>query len=588
MGSRWRAWRQRGRRLWARRGVGPVRALVLVVTAVAALVLLATVVGLPLALGARFRARSDALEQSLARAGAAASQAFRATARRELVRAESVARAADRDLTLPLDGVELWVGGERALPPAATCAEPPPIPSDLDALARHVVSVARGRDPGALAAAVRPWLAYRAHEHHGAVVDVLASLEPIEALAATSSIEPALVRGLLVEGVEAGASRVPSLLEQALRALPSLCDDEVTARVARVLLTNGVSDARLLATLAAWRALAPTSPPRERGTWARGSSLFAEVRADGSALLVRSDEPARAARLAVAAAATTGDVTFPGEERWLPLGEVDLDPAGLGEVRQGRARVDATARAASLATGALAGGVALLLAIDRVRRRQTARLRRDVIASVAHELRTPLASMRLQADALERWVSDERARGTLERLQHDVDALEGMVENVLCYGRIARGGVVLRESDVALLDVCRDVLERAQLEHPGLQVEVTGEPLTARGDVELLRLVVGNLVRNAWRHNPRADRLVRVSVQRHDGDVRVAVSDNGPGIEVAERARIFRPFERSLTLARGSGLGLTLSREIAALHGGDVRLADSGPQGSTFELELPA
>ncbi|MCC7070272.1 MAG: HAMP domain-containing histidine kinase [Deltaproteobacteria bacterium] len=565
-----------------------MRALVVGATAAAALMAVAAIAALPLALGAPHRARSDELERTLERAGASATAAFREQARQELARAERVARAAERDLTVQLDGVELWAGGVRMVPPDAACAEPPSIPAELTTVAHHVVLAARARDAKGVEASVRAWLAYRAHERHGAAVDTLAALEPMEALVGSDLVDPALVRALLIEGVERGASRVPPLLQQALRALPSLCDDLVSARVARLLLSTGVSDARLLATLGAWRALARVPPPSTPGTWARGAALAAEVRPDGSAYVVRNDAPLLAARHALAGEAATAELPAPDDARWTRLDEVELRPVGLAELRAGRARVASAVRATSIATGVLAAGAALLVMIDRRRRRQASRLRRDLIASVAHELRTPLASMRLQADALERWVSDTRAHGTLERLQHDVDVLEGMVENVLCFGRIARGGVILRESAVPVLDVCQQVLERAQLECPGLQTEHDGEALTVRADGELVRLVIANLVRNAWRHNPRPTRRVRVVVERSGDDVLVLVSDNGPGIEPVEQARIFRPFERSLTLARGSGLGLTLSREIAALHGGDVRLADSGPQGTTFVLELPA
>ena len=104
-------------------------------------------------------------------------------------------------------------------------------------------------------------------------------------------------------------------------------------------------------------------------------------------------------------------------------------------------------------------------------------------------------------------------------------------------------------------------------------------------DSELVGLAVANLVRNAWQHNPRAgaEKIVRVRVEPGA----ITVADDGPGVPEADRARIFVEFERgSRAASRGTGLGLALCRQIARAHGGDVSLASTGPNGSTFVLTL--
>ncbi|MBI1949305.1 MAG: HAMP domain-containing histidine kinase [Deltaproteobacteria bacterium] len=584
----WRARWRRARRAVARPGAAPLRGALVLLLALAGAAAAVAVGALPLLLRDRVDARSAELQRVLERGAERATQVFRERAQAELLRAAEVVRAAEHDVTTPLAGVERWSGGSRVLPPAFACSPHDPAPSELRELADDVTEAAHAHDAVAVERTVRRWLAHRANERHQAATDLVASLAPLEALVASGLLDPALQRSLLVDGLAVGDSYVPALLQQALRALPSLCDDVVAQRVARLLVMSGAGNARMFETLGAWRALPSETPPTTAGRWVLGDRLFAEVLPDGAALLVRSDLPIREARAAIAAEGVTAELTATDSSRWTALDTAEARPVALAGLAASRARVDATLRAVGLAGAALTGGAVLLLALDRRRRRQVRSLRRDLIAAVAHELKTPLASLRLQADALERRLTDGRSRSTLGRMQEDVDALESMVENVLCYGRVARGGVVLRETDVALLEQGREALERAQQEHPGLEVELCGDDVSVRADGELLRLVLGNLVRNAWRHNARTDRRVSLAVAADDGVVRISVRDNGTGIDPAERARIFRPFERALTPSRGSGLGLALSREIAALHGGDVRLADSGPQGSTFVLELPA
>lgn len=587
MAERWRRWWRRARRAVARPAASPARAALVALLVLGAIGLTAAGAGLPLAMRTRFQQSSSTLQQQLERAEREATNVFRQVAHSQLTQGVALALAAEHDITEPLSGAELWVEGVRVLPPRFTCRTAEPVPDDLALAAGRVVAAAQAKNPKALEPAVREWLAHRANNRVDPAADLLAGLDALEAAAQSGLVDAKLLRSLLVGGLDVGPSHVPALEQQALRALPSLCDDAVTERTARLLLMNGISAAPLLERLGSWRALRSEAPPNQAGRWAKGDDLLADVQPDARSVVVRTDTPMVGARLAVAAEGVSSDAALVGGGRWTPLDSSVVRPVALDELVASRARFNAMLRALTISTAALVAGATLLFLADRRRRQRTDTLRRDLVTAVAHELKTPLASMRLQADALERWIPGERAGKALGRLQEDVDALESLVENVLSYGRLARGGVLLREGEVSLLDLCRDALERAAREQPGVRIEISGEDVVVRADGELLRLVIGNLVRNAWRHNARHDKVVRVVVERTAGAARVLVSDNGVGIDLSERARIFRPFERSLTLARGSGLGLTLGREIAALHGGDVRLADSGPQGSTFVLELP-
>lgn len=579
----WRRWAARARRS----GRSPSRQAITLVLWAAALGLVVTGALLPWWLKQRFEERSRSLEAQLSDAEAAASQAFRDAAHDAFRAAETSANEAQADpFALPA-ALSVWQGGARALPPSFECRAVGEGPEELTAALQALKIAARARDAAALEGAVRAWLGARVHHRLTREQELRDTLEALEILSGRGRVQGELMRSLLSGGLEHGGQRVISLEALALLGVPGACEPALLERVASLLLAHGVDDQRLRRRLADWRAQPAEAPPASPGLWVRGEQHLAQVEPGGRALVISSAAPMAAARRAVAAAAATSEVQTPASAGWTALGEVRVRLVALQELGPARARFDAALRALSLPAGTLAVGGALLFAIDRRRRRSAELLRRDLVAAVAHELKTPLASMSLQADALERWVEDERAGKTLARLREDVDTLEGLVENVLSWGRLSRGGVVLREGPVSLLELGREALERATREHPGVEVELAGDDVVVRADGELLRLVLGNLVRNAWRHNPRDGKRIRLQVEKVGALARVAVHDNGVGIDAVEQARIFRPFERSLTLARGSGLGLTLGREIAELHGGDVRLASTSPEGSTFVLELP-
>ena len=140
-------------------------------------------------------------------------------------------------------------------------------------------------------------------------------------------------------------------------------------------------------------------------------------------------------------------------------------------------------------------------------------------------------------------------------------------------------------------EVAAEVVERARAVAPN-DVRITldiADVALVEADSELIALVLANLIRNAWLHNPSEGRNVIVRVDRARRASRVAVSDDGLGVPAADRARIFDAFVRGRTSAsRGSGIGLALCRQIVAAHGGTCELASTGASGSTFVLEVPS
>ena len=206
---------------------------------------------------------------------------------------------------------------------------------------------------------------------------------------------------------------------------------------------------------------------------------------------------------------------------------------------------------------------------------------RRLLANASHELRSPLARMKLAAALLvstEAAQERERLKGEIAR---NVEELDALVDEVLLASRL---------DSVPRLDVAEpvDLLALAAEEGAGFDVAVEGSGAAVIGDERLLRRALRNLLHNARRYGGAE---VSVRVGAGEGRARVAVCDRGPGVPQALRERIFEPFYRlpgQAEDAGGVGLGLSLVRQIADRHGGSVRCVPREGAGSCFELDFPA
>ncbi|WP_434387102.1 ATP-binding protein [Melittangium boletus] len=221
------------------------------------------------------------------------------------------------------------------------------------------------------------------------------------------------------------------------------------------------------------------------------------------------------------------------------------------------------------------------------------RLRDEFLSIASHELKTPLTSLRLQLSFLERHMP-EGARaclgGKLDMAHRQARRLSQLITLLLDVGRIVTGRVSLERSEVDLVRLVREALERLRDMFAGSRSEVTLDaPAPVRGQWDALRLeqVVVNLLSNAAKYGQ--GRPVTVTVRDDPDTARLVVRDEGIGIAAEDLPRIFDRFERAVSVRHygGLGLGLYISREIVESHGGRV-LVDSAPgQGSTFTVELP-
>src|SRR5579872_810348 len=218
------------------------------------------------------------------------------------------------------------------------------------------------------------------------------------------------------------------------------------------------------------------------------------------------------------------------------------------------------------------------------------------INAVTHELKTPVASIRLYLETLQTREVDEEKRKEFYRIMlEDSDRLLGTIEQVLRTGRIGGSSRRPNLSPIALDPVIETCVARARILHrvpPESLQYFPGEPVTVRGDLEEVQAAVSNLIDNAVKYSG-PDIHVTIETAKVNGKfVTVRVKDQGAGIPKPELKRIFKRFYRVPGLlamrVKGTGLGLYIVRSVAKRHGGRVWAESEGPgHGSTFVLQLP-
>ncbi len=248
----------------------------------------------------------------------------------------------------------------------------------------------------------------------------------------------------------------------------------------------------------------------------------------------------------------------------------------------------------------LAGGLTaystLLLSRDVIAQRDAGEAaRRDLVAAVSHDLRTPLTSLRLLADAVEDDMVDPATRRRyLEQMSVHIDSLSGLIEDLFELSRLEAGDIEWSMEQVRLDELVEETVAamRAQAEAGGVAVSASvPDGLAApRANPEKLQRVLFNLIQNAIRHTP-ADGSVTVLAESNGAGVEIEVADNGRGLSPEEREHAFEPFYRggdgaARSPGEGTGLGLTICRAIVEAHGGEIWFADS-VRGARVRMRLP-
>jgi two-component system, OmpR family, sensor histidine kinase SenX3 len=276
-----------------------------------------------------------------------------------------------------------------------------------------------------------------------------------------------------------------------------------------------------------------------------------------------------------------------------------VEAASLGLVRErelelprgpfGRGRLVVFARAAPLGPD-----LVLVLVEDRTEARRVEEIRRDFVANVSHELKTPIGALSLLAEAVTDAADDPAAvRHFANRMQRESIRLSKLVQEIIDLSRLQVADALHPPEPVEIDEVVSDAVDRSRLAAgvKGIDVVIGGDSgAVVYGDHALLVTAVRNLVDNAISYSAENTK-VGVGLRRADGVVEIVISDQGMGIAAAEQERIFERFYR-VDPARsratgGTGLGLSIVKHVAANHGGEVTLWSLPGQGSTFTLRLP-
>ncbi|MBI5085439.1 MAG: HAMP domain-containing histidine kinase [Acidobacteria bacterium] len=320
-----------------------------------------------------------------------------------------------------------------------------------------------------------------------------------------------------------------------------------------------------------------------RRAGARSSVEFALSDAEGRRVLGRTDAPL--ANQSVRTAASTGlpwtvhaISVVDGSTSWLP----------------GRSRLLLTA-VLMMVVLVLGAGYLARRAISR--ELSVSRLQADFVASVSHEFRTPLTTMRQLSEMLVqgRVSSEERRAQFFSILLRESDRLHRLVDGLLQFGQMEAGQMPVRFEPVdparLVEEVAGEFRDVAGQSGHQLIVETGGALPAVRGDREALGRVLWNLLDNAVKYSPGTP-TVWVEARAEGGDVAIRVRDRGVGIPPAEQERIFSKFVRGVASKEaaipGTGVGLAMARQIVEAHGGRITVESELGEGSVFAVVLPA
>jgi two-component system phosphate regulon sensor histidine kinase PhoR len=237
-------------------------------------------------------------------------------------------------------------------------------------------------------------------------------------------------------------------------------------------------------------------------------------------------------------------------------------------------------------------GLIVLRDVTELRRLEA--VRREFVANVSHELKTPLASIRALADTLEAGaIDDPRVSGDfLARIVFEVDRLNALVDELLDLGRLESGRLALDYRPTEPSALIRSAVDRLrhQIDSAGLTIEVDAPATLPTVPVDPARMeqVLINLIQNAIKFTP-AGGSIRVRAAAGNSQLRIDVTDTGVGIHEDELPRVFERFYKSDRARRstGTGLGLAIAKHIVLAHRGDIGVQSMPGRGSTFTIRIP-
>jgi two-component system sensor histidine kinase SenX3 len=270
-------------------------------------------------------------------------------------------------------------------------------------------------------------------------------------------------------------------------------------------------------------------------------------------------------------------------------GEVEIPAPGFG------GRITSLAVRVAPLGGVGGGGLVLLLAEDHTESRRVDEVKRDFVANVSHELKTPVGALALLAETIEDAADDaEAVRRFAGKMRQEAQRLTNLVQDLITLSRIQAAEHIPDPRRVELDAVVAEALDRCRMKANarGITLASVGtHGLTVLGDEDLLVTALRNLLDNAVAYSPERTRVVISTRRTPEGQAELSVADQGIGIPERDLERIFERFYR-VDPARsratgGTGLGLAIVKHAMAAHSGKVTVRSAEGAGSTFTLSVP-
>jgi two-component system sensor histidine kinase SenX3 len=381
---------------------------------------------------------------------------------------------------------------------------------------------------------------------------------------------------------------------------PRNIEDVTVELVAAIAAIAGVAAGA--AAVLAFRPSAPRPELRDGTTQIRlppGVASVLSVLPSSAVVVDHEDRVLRASSAARAFGLVKGDQLVVGELIALARqvrrdGEIRETEIDVPNRKFGGRTTSFAVRVAPLGAQFAGGGLVLVLADDQTESRRVEAVRRDFVANVSHELKTPVGALALLAEATEEAADDPEAVSRFAgRMRQEAARLTVLVRDLITLTRIQSAEPVTDAKPVAIASVITEAIDRCRTtaNKQGITLASAGDQgLSVLGDEDMLVTALRNLIENAIAYSPERTRVV-VSTLRSGKKAEVSVADQGIGIPERDLERIFERFYR-VDPARsratgGTGLGLAIVKHVMAAHGGKVKVWSKEGAGSTFTLRLP-
>jgi two-component system sensor histidine kinase CiaH len=227
----------------------------------------------------------------------------------------------------------------------------------------------------------------------------------------------------------------------------------------------------------------------------------------------------------------------------------------------------------------------------RKKENELARLQNNFLLSITHELKSPLASVKLQLQTLQKHNLEEALRNKLvQKALADNERLLRMIDNVLMASRAENENNILRSEKINLFETLTKLIDQAFEENKNRIKIVVAEHLIVDADEQLLSIVFSNLVENALKYSP-TNSPIEINIQSQNNQAVVLIKDEGYGISDIEKKNVFKKFYRigneETRSAKGTGLGLFITKNLCDLHNIQISINDNKPKGTVFILKFP-